>query len=91
MENFKNLKKSLRRNASDKHYPTGSKGTPITMGLGRHIEIYNLMKEYEELENDYSITTIHAQGLIGRRMTEIENELFKYWIIKEEEMETKNT
>lgn len=90
MNALKGLRESIRRNASEKHYPTGFNGTPVTMNLNRHIEIFNLIKEYEELENDCVNTkSAYTRGILGKRMGEIQSELYNYWIVREEEMEVK--
>lgn len=83
------LKRELRVNPKNKHFPTGIKGTPTTRSLTKCIEIYELIREYSELENDYDKSNYAVvKNVLSKRMSEIVDELFKYWIIDDTDMET---
>ena len=76
-------KLSMILKANDKEYP---KSAPIQNDLGLHIEIYELINEYEQLFNDMQNATGATKSLIEPRLKEIEYKLTHYWIVKDEDM-----
>ena len=52
----------------------------------RTIQVYELVKQYKELEDDYKTCSPSAQKLIETKLKELERELFKYYILTDKEL-----
>ena len=78
------LKNKIRVNAFNKRYPTYA---PSTVDLKKHIQIYELVKEYNEISTDINNAVCQtSKNLLQNRLKEIESELFSFWVVDDKDM-----
>ena len=77
------LEKRIIVNAFNEKYPTSM---PSTNTLKHHLRIYELIDEYNSLVKDMKNASCPTTKLIEPRLSEIESELMKFWIVRDEDM-----
>lgn len=79
------LNDAYRVNASMKRYPTTT-AEPLSNTLKLHLEIYELIDEYNALFSDMEKASSATKRIIEPRLEEIEKRLLDFWIVMDSDM-----
>ena len=82
-EAFKTLRSKTKITPTNFKYPDI---VPATHNLDLHLKIFFLISEYNNLMEDMDKISSASQNLIKPRLKEIEDELFKMWVIESKDV-----